>query len=389
MNDLDSLPFNDTEEIPRSRVAKHRRRRQRGKDSRRTFIAFLVMAVVFGSLGGGAWYGYGKVKDFLTAADYSGAGSGEAVVQVEEGDTATDIANTLFKADVVKSAKAFTNAAEANPASTGLQPGTYTLRKQMKASEALKLMLDPNSKSVKSFLIREQLSVAEILPLISKQTEIPLADLQAAANDPAALGVPDWARPAAGQPPVLEGFLFPAKYEVAKNDNAKTILTTMVAQTLKVMDEDGFLQAADGLNLKPLELLTVASMVEQEGAPVDFAKVARVVYNRQAKDMRLDFDSTTQYWLIKTGVGRKKILTDKELKAEANNYSTSKRNVFSFPPTPISNPGKAAIDAAAKPEDGPWLYFVVTEKDGRSSFTDSLAEHEGANTAKCRAIGRC
>jgi UPF0755 protein len=387
MNDLDSLPFHTTEEIPRSRVAKHRRRRQRGKDRRRSFVAFLVMALVFGMVGAGGWYGYGKVKDFFSVEDYSGAGTGQAVIQVEEGDTATDIANTLFKAGVVKSAKAFTNAAEENPKSTTLQPGTYTLRKEMKASEALTLMLDPASKSVKSFLIREGLTIKEILPAIAKQTSIPLAEFEAAAKDPIALGVPEWGRIDPAKPPVLEGFLFPAKYEVAKSDNAKTILSMMVAQSLRVMEEDGFLATADQLNLTPLELLTVASLVEQEGVAPDFAKVARVVYNRIKVDMRLQFDSTTQYWLIQTGKGRKKILGDKDLKDPANNYSTTTRK--GLPPTPISNPGKAALDAAAHPADGNWLYFVVTEKDGRSSFTADLAEHQGPNLAKCKAIGRC
>jgi UPF0755 protein len=386
MNDLDSLPFHTTEEIPRSRVARHRRRRQRGKDQRRSLIAFLVMVVVFGSLGGAGWYGYGKVKDFFTAEDYAGQGTDEAVVEVEQGDTVTDIANTLFKADVVKSAKAFTNAAEDNPDSTSLQPGTYTLRKQMKASAALTLMLDPASKSVKSFLIREGLTVKEILVEISKQTQIPLAQFEAAAKDPAGLGVPTWASAAAGKPPVLEGFLFPAKYEVAKNDSAKSILAAMVAQTLQVMEKDGFLQAADGLNLTPWELLKVASLVEQEGITADFPKVARVVYNRNAEDMRLQFDSTTQYWLIQTGKGRKKILTNNELRDPANTYSTTLNK--GLPPTPISNPGKAAIDAAAHPAEGDWLYFVVTEKDGTSAFTKDLNVHE-QNIVKCRAIGRC
>ncbi len=387
MNDLDSLPFHTTEEIPRSRVARHRRRRQGSKDRRRSIIAFLVMVLVFGGLGGAGWYGYGEVKDFFTAEDYAGQGTGEAVVQVDEGDTVTDIANTLFKADVVKSAKAFTNAAEDNPASTSLQPGTYSLRKQMKASAALTLMLDPASKSVKSFLIREGLTVKEILPLISKQTGIPVADFDAAAKDPTALGVPDWASAKAGTPPPLEGFLFPAKYEVGKKDTAKSILTAMVAKTLQVMEDDGFLKAAEGLNLTPRELLIVATLVEQEGVQVDFAKIARVVYNRLKEGTELRFDSTTQYWLIQTGKGRKAIVGDKQLKDPANNYSTTLND--GLPPTPISNPGKAAIDAAANPEEGNWLYFVVTEKDGRSSFTDDLAVHQGPNTAKCRAIGRC
>ncbi len=160
----------------------------------------------------------------------------------------------------------------------------------------------------------------------------------------------------------------------------------MVAQSVKVINEDGFLATADQLNLTPMELLTVASLVEQEGLEADFAKVARVVYNRIKVDMRLQFDSTTQYWLIQTGKGRKKILSSKELKDPANNYSTTTQE--GLPPTPISNPGKAALDAASHPAEGSWLYFVVTEANGTSSFADTLPEHE-RNIEKCRAVNRC
>jgi UPF0755 protein len=132
--------------------------------------------------------------------------------------------------------------------------------------------------------------------------------------------------------------------------------------------------------------------VQVEGKEPDFGKVSRVVYNRlNAREgalRYLQFDSTTQYWLIKTGRGRIAHLSDKELKNPANDYSTALDQRIGLPPTPISNPGKAALDAAANPEKGPWTYFVVTQKNGLSSFTDDYDVHL-RNVQKCKAIGVC
>ena len=71
-----------------------------------------------------------------------------------------------------------------------------------------------------------------------------------------------------------------------------------------------------------------------------------------------------------------------------NTYSTHLDRVKGLPPTPIGNPGDAALKAAANPEPGDWTYFVVTEKDGHSSFTSDLRTHE-VNVQKCKEIGVC
>jgi UPF0755 protein len=390
MSDLDiGIPFNDA--APRSRNARHRRRRRNGSEGRRSTVAFLVMIVVFGLLAAGGWYGYDKVRNYFTAPDYAGKGTGSVTVVVEEGATASDIANVLFKAGVIKSAKAFTEAANKNPDALKLQPGTYSLHSHMSAGSALTLMLDPASKSVKSFLIKEGLTVKEILPLIAKQTGIALAEVTAAAADPTALGVPDWARTKDGKP-LLEGFLFPAKYEIGAKDDAKAVLSRMVQKTVKVMEDDGFIAAGAAIGKTPVELLTIASLVQDEGKEVDFGKISRVVYNRLAEKSGaltfLQFDSTTQYWLIQSGQGRKAHVSKKELTDPRNTYSTALDKHAGLPPTPISNPGKAALDAAVHPEPGNWTYFVVTSPDGRSSFTADYNEQK-RNVQKCKQIGVC
>jgi UPF0755 protein len=381
MNDLDiGIPFNDSDAPPRSRVAKHRRRRQRGRDRGRSFAAFTVMVVVFGMLGAGGWYGYGKVKEFFTAPDYTGAGTTEVTVEVQDGDLVSNIANTLFKAGVVKSAKAFTQAAEDNPDSLRIQPGTYTLRKEMKASSALELMLDPKSKNVKRFTVPEGLSAKLVYEKISKQTGIPVAQFQAAGKNVAALGLPDFAEGSA------EGFLFPDTYDLKKDATAASILKEMVGRTLKVLEDDNFVKLAQEKNLTPREALIVASLLEAEGIPEDFPKIARVVYNRLKEPMPLQFDSTTNYGRELAGKPRKTRFTREELRDPNNKWSTHLNR--GLPPTPIANPGKAAFDAAVQPADGPWLYFVLVDKSGRSAFAKTLPEHE-ANIEKCKAAKLC
>jgi UPF0755 protein len=385
VNDLDiGIPFSDAEVSP----GRHRRRRKRTERGRglRSVVALGLVVAVFGGLVLGGWWGYGQIKEYFTAPDYAGPGSGEVVVVIKAGDTATDIGNTLYKNEVVKSAKAFVEAAQADSESQNLQPGSYRLRKQMKATDALTLLLTPDSKIFKRFTVPEGKSVIQTLAIISKEAQIPLAQLQAAAKNPKVLGVPDWARPTPAAPLVLEGFLFPDTYDVQPGDTPTTILASMVRATNAVMAEDEFERRAAAMNLSAYEALIVASLVEGEGIPSDFAKIARVVYNRLKEPMPLEFDSTTNYGRELAGKPRKSSaqFTRAELRDPSNPYRTHDKP--GLPPGPIANPGKAALDAAVLPAGGPWLYFVRIDKTGNSAFASTLADHE-ANIARSRKNG--
>lgn len=362
--------FRDENDDPRAgtRVARHRHRRQRGRDKRRSLIALAVVAVVFAVLATGGVFGYHKIRDFFSAPDYSGSGSGAVEITVSDGDSASDVAKELVDKKVVKSAEAFVDAANEDSRSRNLQPGTYQLRKQMRASMALRLLLDPASHVDNAVTIPEGLSSQQVLQRISDKTNLSVDELQKAASDPKALGAPDWA---GGN---VEGFFYPGTYRFKPKSSAKTVLSAMVARANQALEQLNFANHAYERGMEPYQVLIVASLVEGEGVTSDFKKIAQVVYNRLGKDMRLDFDSTTQYWLEKTGQGRKKHLTDKELQNPDNNYSTTVNK--GLPPTAIANPGQAAIEAAMSPENGSWLYFVVTDPDGHSSFTDNLDEQD-------------
>jgi UPF0755 protein len=381
MSELDlGLPFDDE---PDTRQARRRRQEKRQRDRRRAMTAMVLVLTIFVLLGGGIWYGVDRVGALLAAPDYPGPGTGQVVVQIQPGDTASDIAGTLQGKGVVKSTKAFVDAATAEPRSRALQPGSYQLRKQMKAADALVLLLDSASRVTLRFTVPEGLSAIQTYRVIEKQTGIPQATLKAAAKDAAALGVPAWG---GGN---VEGFLFPDTYDLDPGSNATAVLKEMVARSVTVMEEIGFLGKARAVNLDPMEALKVASLVEEEAKQPDFGKVARVVYNRLKAPMPLQYDSTTLYGrelrgLPRLPAGSGALYT--ALRDPSDPYSSYSNS--DLPPTPISNPGKAALEAAVAPERGAWLYFAVVTAEGRLGFATTLAGHN-ENVAKCRAIGKC
>jgi UPF0755 protein len=355
------------------RRQQHRRRRRR----RRGPFAMLLAVLVIGALVAGILYGGRIVKEkFGSVPDYPGAGTGSVTIEVNRGDTASDIAVTLTKADVVKSERAFRDAAKADPRSTGIQPGYYRMHRQMSGAAALALLLDPHSRLLSRVTVQEGLTVAEILKLLAAKTGRSLASLQAAARDTSLLGLPGYAH---GK---LEGFLFPATYDVDPGMSAADVLRQMVATYRDRVDEATITAGARALGITPYQVLVVASMVEREAKVAeDRGKIARVIYNRLGDDMFLGVDATVLYGLGRTHGA----LTATDL-AKRTPYNTYL--IKGLPPTPIANPGKAAIDAALHPTPGNWLYYVLADRSGRHFFT---ADRDAFNAAvaRCRAAGLC
>jgi UPF0755 protein len=125
---------------------------------------------------------------------------------------------------------------------------------------------------------------------------------------------------------------------------------------------------AQALGRTPYEIVIIASLLEVEGAPRDFTKVAQVVYNRLAEPMRLQFDSIVNYGLGKTDV----ILTTELLNTDTP-YNSYLRD--GLPPTPIDGPGAQSLEAALTPEPGDWLYFITVDLNTQETkFTSSYRE---------------
>ncbi|WP_433538250.1 endolytic transglycosylase MltG [Micromonospora sp. CA-249363] len=394
IDDLD-LGFDEPERGEKGRHRRSFRKRNKGSGGGRgkTFFALLMALVLLGGIGGGAYYGFDRIQNYFVTPDYDGAGSGEITVEIKNGALLADMADALVAADVVKSQKAFIEAAEANSRSKNIQPGTYKLRKQMSGASAVTAMLDLKNKIVNGLTIPEGRTSKNIYKLLSDKTKIPVKDFEAAAKDPEALGVPDWwFKRDDGKKVVksVEGFLYPDTYEIPPKATAESILKLMVDNFLSVTGEMKFADRVQKeRKVSPYEALIVASLAQAEaGNKDDLGKVARVAYNRAYGEFDcncLEMDVTVNYYLESIGKPTKssKQMTASELDDPKNPYNRKLRGMI---PTPINNPGKQALEGAMDTPVGKWLYFVAIDKQGHSAFAETYEQHQ-RNEARAREAG--
>lgn len=339
-----------------------RGRRTSGLGSSRRRILIIISAVVAVLLIGGGVFAYNISK----SDDYLGSGSGEVQVAIAEGDYGDAIAINLAQADVVKSSKSFYKLLLDTKPEPVFIPGVYKLKLHMSNSSALSALLDPANRVENSVVIPEGTTLKGTLAILSQGLNIPLAELQAASANPSAFpGVPSQAK-------TLEGFLFPATYKFSPGVTAPTVIKTMVANTIAAMDKAG-IAVENRWNR-----IILASIIQKEMSPIpgDAAKIARVFYNRLDAGMNLGSDVTTCYGAGLVGKDCL-LITQAALDDASNPYNTRKNP--GYPIGPISNPGQVAIDAAAHPADGDWLFFVtVNLKTGETVFSTTMAEHAAA-----------
>lgn len=186
----------------------------------------------------------------------------------------------------------------------------------------------------------------------------------------------------ADDPPNLEGFLFPATYELEQGAR----VTDLVARQLDAFRErirGVRMREARAANLTPYEVLIIASMIEREVmVPSERRKVAAVIYNRLADGEPLGIDSTIRY----EDRNYEEPLTESRLATDSP-YNTRTR--AGLPPTPIGNPGLDSIEAAARPADADFRYFVIKPGTcGEHVFTASDEEFQRAAARYQRALER-
>lgn len=195
------------------------------------------------------------------------------------------------------------------------------------------------------------ISQASCVDLDGAKRCVPVNDLRNAAATavPAALAVPDWATAevsAMGKDHRrLEGLIAPGTWNVDPASSAQDILATLVAGSANLYTQSGLLTTAASMDMSPYQILTVASLVQRESKPQDFAKVARVIYNRLAEHRKLEFDSTVNYSL-----DRQEVATTDADRAKPTPWNTYAKE--GLPETPICSPGTDALAAAERPAAG-------------------------------------
>jgi len=344
------------------------RRKKRGRSIPGCLAALVALALI----AGGAYVAINKGAEFIrdqfsTSPDYPGPGRGQVTFQVKDGDTVGAIGRNLKTKGVVQSVDAFMDAAGS---STNIQVGYYELKKEMRASDAFDILSNPANIIKNTVTIIEGKQVSEILPLLSKATDYPVKAFQKVLQDPAKIGLPDYAN---GNP---EGYLFPSTYDFGPKDKPVDILTKMVARWRQAADDAGLEEKAAALGYTPNEVMTVASLVEAEGRGKYRAQIARVIYNRLEIEPNpsagfLQIDASVNYALQRSG---STVITDED-KASVEDSPYNLYSHKGLPPTPIEAPGDDAIQAALNPADGPWFFYVtVNLATGETKFTDSYDE---------------
>ena len=313
---------------------------------------FLTVLIVAGS--GAMYWGNAEFKQ-------PGPLATERIVVIERGASTTAIARDLNRAGVLTNSLVFRLAVRLSGAGKPLKAGEYAFPARISPESVLELLRSGRT-VVRRVTFAEGLSTVEMLSQL--------------ARTPGLIGnvsiYPG------------EGTLLPETYHFSYGDKRRDILRRMT-KAMQDLVANLWNNRDEGLPLKsPGEALVLASIVEKETAlAVERPRIAAVFINRLNKGMRLQSDPTVVYGLIdgKHPLGRKLLVADLKKPSPFNTYV-----INGLPPSPISNPGAAALEAVLRPAKSQEIYFVA-DGSGGHVFSKTLAEHN-RNVAKWRKLNR-
>jgi UPF0755 protein len=352
--------FSADDGLTRSEIKAKKRRRMLRR--RRTTAIVVICLLVFGI---GGFFGVkaaGGVFDdlFGPKGDYEGQGTNEVSIEIAPGSSARTVANQLVEAGVIMNSDPFLDEVERRNAT--IQAGTWTMREKMSSKAAVEALINPIAppkitiaegkqvEEIKSIMIESGMNADEVDKAIDDKT-------------PKDYGLKIDA-------PSLEGYLYPATYDLNKTKTAEDVVQEMVDKTEAEIDELG-IEDKDANRI-----LTLASLVEKE-SPGDEdvrKKVARVFLNRISDHSKtgglLQSDATVAY----IHGARSDLTTTKKERKSDSPYNTYKKK--GLPPGPINAPSSGAVEAALNPAKGDWQFFVATNPDtGETKFADTYDEH--------------
>ena len=296
-------------------------------------------------------------------------GQGAAIdrLTIAKGSSTSQIATTLADQGVISGPTVFGYYTRLKGAG-GWKAGDYIgFRKNSSYDQAIEV-LDKGPVPVKANVVRvtEGKRLVDALAQISQQMPgVTVTQLQAALSSGKVTS--SYLPPGSKN---FEGLLFPDTYEFAEGTPAEKILQTMATKMEDVLDELGYQKSESSIGRSPYETITIASLIEKEAGapPEEKGKISRVIENRLDAGEPLGIDAAVLYGLGRGSGG----LSKKDLAADTP-YNT--RKVKGLPPTPICLPGRSALAAAIDPADGPWKYYVLTQKNPPAHFfTDDYDE---------------
>lgn len=325
-------------------------------------LGFVVLALVVGGIG------------ILWVRHQIDPGTpGAAVgVTIPAGASTTSIASILGRAGVIHQPTLFRFYIKSQ-GSGSLLPGSYHLARNSSYDAVISALEKGPPIVYQKFTIPEGFTLAQIAARVGALPGRTPAEFLAAASS----GQVHSQFQAPGQTN-LEGLLFPATYEVKADDSDGSIVQKMVTTFDDNATTLGLSQAASQLGVTPYQVVVVASMIEREAKlDEDRGPIASVIYNRLRKNILLQIDATLLY-------GQGITNPDQIDKKSDNPYNTYKFK--GLPPTPIASPGLPSLTAAANPPATNFIYYVLSDANGKHAFAATSAEFAKLE-AQARAKG--
>jgi UPF0755 protein len=336
---------------PRGRGEERRRRRR----SRRRIILSIAVVAFVALAGAVTWYEF-------QAHPLGGPGRG-VIISITRDEAEGTVLSDLAGHGVIASALAF-RLSFIFHGTPPIEPGTYYFHENQTFG-AVRNVLEGGT-DVFPFTVEPGFTAAEVAERVPDVGQSQAA-FEAALQDGAVRSPFE----AAGSKD-LEGLLGVGTYEVVPGETATQLLAAMVGRFDHEAEAAGLAAAAPGFGLTPNQMVTVASIVEKEGyIKKNMPMVARVIYNRLARGTPLQMDSTVLYSLGQDG--GPVTPADEQLNTPYNTYLHT-----GLPPTPIATPSVTALQSAAHPPAGGWLYFELVNRDGTEQFSDTFAEQLAA-----------
>ena len=348
-----------------------------------TVLVLLVLVAV------GGYFGYGYVQDSLKPVDASS--KDYVTVQIPDGANVQEIGSTLEKSGLVKHGLIFSLYAKYY-SHANLKSGYYNLKKSMSTDELIQELEkggtpEAQAPVLANLTIPEGYTLEQIAQTVGQlqgEFKEPLtADAflakaqdetfisQLVAKYPNLLG--SLPTKDSGVRYRLEGYLFPATYTIKDSTTVESLIDEMVAAMDKAMSP--YYATIKEKNLTVNELLSIASLVEKEGAKTeDRKKIAGVFYNRLNLGMPLQSNIAILY--AEGKLGQKISLADD---AAIDTNIDSPYNVYThlgLMPGPVDSPSLDAIEASVNQTKSDYLYFVANVEDGKVYFATTKEEHD-------------
>jgi uncharacterized YceG family protein len=321
--------------------------------SRRGRVLLGILAALLVAL---AWFLLSLFQPF------HGDGSGSVAVNIPRSSGVGDIADLLERKDVISSSFFFSARTTIAGRRADLKPGRYVLKHDMSYGDVIDLLSKGPPANTVTVTIPEGRSRREIAASLDGLTGNYLAATKK--RPPKGYG--------AGNATDLEGFLFPATYQLKRGADVSQLVAKQLRAFRQRFSEVSLVKARRK-NLTQYDVLIIASMVERETAVAkERPLIASVIYNRLRAGTPLGIDATTRFQFNKWSGA----LTRSEL---ASPSPSNTRIHTGLPPGPIGNPGIASIEAAAEPATTKYMFYVQNPcKPDTHTFTRTLAEFNAA-----------